>query len=231
MTHMLGEKMNKLFKYKMFGHLPGKVGRRYRQKYETRSVDKRFDVALLRVEGKTCIDLGANLGVYTRKMASVAKRVIAFEPDPWTHSVLQTNISDLVNVTIENVAASTKDGTVSLYRQARFEDDPARYSESSSIVVEKTDVTEERAIEVRQVDFIRYLDDLDEDIGLLKIDIEGAEVDLLEALFDRPDILKRIDYIFAETHETWIPDHEERVKALRERAMNIKLPRIDLYWH
>ncbi len=72
---------------------------------------------------------------------------------------------------------------------------------------------------------------LDEDIGILKIDIEGAEVDLLEVLFERPDFLTRIDFIFAETHEARIPGHKERVEALRKRARMIEGTRINLYWH
>ena len=58
----------------------------------------------------------------------------------------------------------------------------------------------------------------DDDIGILKVDIEGAEVPLLEALFDRSDLMGRISHIFAETHEWLIPDHKPRVKALRARA-------------
>ena len=72
------------------------------------------------------------------------------------------------------------------------------YSEASSVIADKRNLTEEDAVEVKQIDFIRYLEGLDEDVGVLKIDIEGAEVDLLESLFDRPDILARIDNIFAE---------------------------------
>ena len=87
-------------------------------------------------------------------------------------------------------------------------------SQSSSVISSKSNIREEGAIEIQQVDFIRYLENLNEDIGLLKMDIEGAEVDLLEALFDRPDILNRIDHIFAETHETRIPGQ----RAARERT-------------
>ena len=179
----------------------------------------------------TCIDLGANIGEYTRKMALEAKQVIAFEPDPWACAALEANVADLDNVKIENSAAGTNESTVLLYRHARFEEDPALNSQSSSVISSKRNVNEEGAIEIRQVDFIRYLENLNEDIGLLKMDIEGAEVDLLEALFDRPDILNRIDHIFAETHETRIPGHEPRVNALREKAKLIKQPYINLYWH
>ena len=178
----------------------------------------------------TCIDLGANVGDYTRMMASVAKRVIAFEPDPWTLEVLQANVADLENVSIEKAAAGTREGRVLLYRHVRFEDNPILYSESSSLIANKINVSEEGAVEVRQIDFIGYLERLNEDIGVIKVDIEGAEVDLLEALLDRPDIMKRIDYIFVETHESRISDHELRVKLLQDRVQEIQRPRINLHW-
>lgn len=117
-----------------------------------------------------------------------------------------------------------------LYRHARFEQNPALYSESSSLIASKSNVTEEGAIEVRQIDFIDYLYRLNEDIGVIKIDIEGAEVDLLEALLDRPEIVKRIHYIFVETHESRIPGHELRVKALHDRVQGMQRPIINLYW-
>ena len=224
--------MNKLFKYNLLSHLPGERGRRYQRKLVRLHARTRgFEEAIRRSAGMMCIDLGANVGEYTRKMASGAKQVIAFEPDPWAHAALRTNVADLENVKIENAAAGTHEGTVLLYRHARFQDDPTLYSESSSVIAGKSNVTEEGAIEVRQMDFIHYLEDLDEDIGILKIDIEGAEVDLLEILFDRPKILERIHYIFAETHETRISGHEPRVEALREKAQRIERPRINLHWH
>ena len=72
---------------------------------------------------------------------------------------------------------------------------------------------------------------LDEKIGVLKLDIEGAEVDLLEALLASPIILSRIRHIFAETHEKRILDHRMRVKAIRKRARKVKQPDINLNRH
>ena len=43
-----------------------------------------FEKAVCNSGGMTCIDLGANVGEYTRKMAFRTKQVIAFEPDPWS---------------------------------------------------------------------------------------------------------------------------------------------------
>ena len=190
-----------------------------------------FEKAVRRSGGMTCIDLGANVGEYTRKMASRTKQVIAFEPDPWSHAVLQANTADFDNVRIENAAAGTSETMVLLYRHAQFEEDPTLFSVSSSVIANKRNISEEKSIEVRQINFISYLENLDEDIGILKIDIEGAEVELLEALFDRPDILKRVHYIFAETHQGQVPGYESRVNVLRERAHRIKKPHINLHWH
>lgn len=220
--------MKKLLKYALLRHLPGEIGRRYEQKYVVRA--NGFEEAVLRAESMTCIDLGANIGIYTRKMAARTKRVIAFEPDPWTFAELQANVADLENVRLENSAAGVREGMVLLYRRAQFEEDPAAHSEASSVISSKSDVAKASAVEVLQIDFLRYLEELDDDIGVLKMDIEGGEVDLLEALFGRPDLLRRIDHIFAETHERCIPEHMPRVNALRLRARNIERPYINLYW-
>ena len=221
--------MNKLFKYKLLRHVPGPLGYRYECKY--RLWTDGFDEAVRRSTGMTCIDLGANLGTFTRKMASDAGKVIAFEPDPWTYATLQANVADLDNVRFENAAAGTREEVVFLFRHGQFDENRVHYSEASSVIASKSDVIEEGSVEVRQIDFIGYLEELDENVAVLKIDIEGAEVDILEALFERPDILKRINYIFAETHESRIPEHKPRVKALRTVARRLKHPYVNLYWH
>ena len=221
--------MNKTLKYRLLRHLPGAIGYRYECKYMVRT--NGFEEAVRRCRGTTCIDLGANLGVYTRMMALHAKRVIAFEPDPWTLAELQANVAHLDNVKIESAAAGTSEKSVYLYRHPNFDEDPVSRSESSSVIAAKGDIAREGAIKVRQVDFIRYLEDLDDDVGILKVDIEGAEVALLEPLFDRSDLMGRISHIFAETHERLIPDHKPRVKALRARARRLVRPYVNLYWH
>ncbi len=223
---------SKSFKYRLLRRVPGPIGRRYARKLDVLAArTDGFAAAVRRSEGMTCIDLGANVGRYTRTMSAAASEVIAFEPDPWAYAALLNNLSDLDNVVVENAAAGVSDGVVTLYRTARFQRDPARYSQSSSVVAGKNNISTNVGIEVRQIDFVRYLQDLDRDIGILKIDIEGAEVDLLEKMFDRPEVLERIGWIFAETHERRIPDHRLRVAALRDRAARIERPFIDLDWN
>ncbi|MEM9585558.1 MAG: FkbM family methyltransferase [Pseudomonadota bacterium] len=220
----------KLFKYRLLSHLPGAPGRKYANKYNVRGAQWQFMQAVRNSAGKVCIDLGANMGEYTRMLASTAKKVYAFEPDPWTCETLRTNLKDLDNVEIVEAAASTSDGTVQLFRHPDFDKDPTFNSQSSSLIATKSNISHDNAQEVRQVDLLKFMRDLDTEISVLKIDIEGAEVDLLEALLDDTELLKRIHHVFAETHETRIPGHEPRVAELRRRAYNIKKPNINLYW-
>lgn len=222
-------KYRRILKYSLLYVLHTPNREKYRRKLMQTTQQDRFENSIRQSREKICIDLGANLGIFSEKMALISKWVIAFESDPWTCHQLRRNLAHFRNVKIENVAAGIIDDTVLLFRHREFAEDPHFRSQSSS-VISRDDLNTEESIEVSQIDFIRYLEELDEDIGVLKIDIEGAEVDLLEALFDRPDILGRIDYIFAETHERFSSSLEARTEVLRRRAAQIVRPRIDLEW-
>ena len=223
--------MNKHAKYRLLRHLPGRRGRHYSRKLKALIALDEFYDALRHSANKTCIDLGANVGKYTERMARIVKSVIAFEPDPWAYAELKSNMANFTNVRLENAAAGTLNGTIPLWRHAEFHDDPAKWSTNSSLLSRKFGVTNsDQMIEVRSIDFVDYLIDLDEDIGVIKIDIEGAEVDLLEALLDTPEILSRIDYIFAETHERFIRDQTAQVQALVEKASHMTQPYFNFDW-
>ena len=83
------------------------------------------------------------------------------------------------------------------------------------------------------MNFVEYLDGLNPsvDIGVVKMDIEGEELDILDALLCRPDLLARIDSIFVETHERQIPDQRDRVSKLKTKVEYMCHPRINLDWH
>ena len=223
-------KKRQLIKFGILRFLPGSTGERYNRKYKSRLAPRAFKAALDDCKGMFSIDLGANVGEYSRMMALHSRRVVAFEPDPWTVDRLRENTKDLDNVEVVAAAAGLEDSEVMLYRHSTFSEDPTLFSQSSSVVSSKVNVAAEDAYAVRQIDFPRYLNETGEQIGVLKIDIEGAEVDLLEALFSDPQLGQKIKYIFCETHERKIPEHQSRVQKLRKAAHYMSAPRVNLFW-
>jgi FkbM family methyltransferase len=219
-------------KYGLLQHLPGGLGLKYRRKLRklhAPAAEAEFREALTGAAGQICIDLGANLGQHTRTMAAQAAKVYAFEPDPWTAAELRTRLADVSNVEVIEAAAGTEDGTFPLYRTASFDADPAEQSQSSSLMAQKRNIDTSNAIDVRVIDFPAFLESLDADIAVIKMDIEGAEVPLLEALFDHP-VKNRIGHLFVETHESRIPDLLARTDALRSRAAAMTQPRVNMDW-
>ncbi|WP_439523102.1 FkbM family methyltransferase [Marivita sp.] len=220
-------------KYGLLQHLPGALGLKYRRKLrkivDTPVAEAAFRAALTSATGQICIDLGANLGQHARHMAEHAAKVYAFEPDPWTAAELRKRLADVANVEVIEAAAGTEDGTFPLYRTASFDADPEEQSQSSSLMAEKRNVDASSAIDVKVIDFPAFLESLDSEIAVIKMDIEGAEVPLLEVLFDHP-VKSRIGHLFVETHESRLPDLLARTNALRDRAAQMTHPVVNMDW-
>jgi FkbM family methyltransferase len=219
-------------RYRALSRLPGQTGLDFARKLRKLDAPRAraaFATALEGAKGGICVDLGANLGDFTVQMADHAARVYAFEPDPWTAQRLRDRVSDLGGVEVIEAAAGAEDGTIRLYRSPDFARDPDLASQSASVMSAKRNVDVGSAIEVRQVDFPRWLEALEADVAVIKIDIEGAEVALLERLFDSP-ALSRVGHLFVETHESRIPELAARTEALRARATGMTRPVVNMDW-
>ena len=180
--------------------------------------------------GDLCIDLGANVGEMTTRFAAKGADVIAFEPDPDTFARLQKNTSRFDTVTAYQKATADKPDRLMLRRSAHYDKDPERYSVAASLVRDDHKVDASNAVEVEVIDFPAFLAELDRDVRILKIDIEGSEWDLLEALSKTP-AFDRIDSIFVETHERFDPAAIiPRAERLHRLAEGRARPYVDLYW-
>jgi FkbM family methyltransferase len=122
----------------------------------------------------TVVDVGANVGLLTIPLALVAAHVIALEPLPQNIERLRENVrrNDLANVIVVEAAAGATDGTAVLHSAA----DPA-FGSLREVVKYRTSGD----IEVR----LRSLDSLWHElmrpaVELVKIDVEGAELEVLE---------------------------------------------------
>ena len=190
-----------------------------------------FDTALAGLRaGDLAIDLGANVGIFTLQMAQTGADVIAFEPDPHAFAALQTAVQGRANVTLIAAAAGGEAGQFRLFRHRDFAHSPDIRTTSSSIVSGKRNMDATNSVEVEVKDFTAFLRDLNRPVKLLKIDIEGAEVALLERLLNAPEAAM-IDQIFVETHERVLPALAARTLALKGLAAQKAKPAINWDWH
>jgi FkbM family methyltransferase len=122
----------------------------------------------------TMVDVGAWIGPVSLIASRLCRKVIAVEPDPVAGERLLANLARQrkQNVTVHAAALGAVDGTVRIGRRAdrRFGD-----SMTSTIFIED-------AVEVRAVTLEHLLDEEEtETVGLVKMDIEGGEEQVLPA--------------------------------------------------
>jgi FkbM family methyltransferase len=210
------------------GHLAARLsGAKARRR---RAAFAGFDAALAALRpGDLAVDLGANVGLFTARMAATGADVVAFEPDPHAFAQLQARVGGLANVTLHQAAAGDRAGTVTLHRHRDFAAAPDRHSTSSSILGDKRGLGDQ-GVPVPLIDFPAWAAAQDRDIALIKIDIEGAEVALMEALLAHP-VAGRIGRVFVETHERGLIALAPRTRALKARAAGMTAPRVNWDWH
>lgn len=215
--------------------LPGTAGYVCRRKLKRRQCARAQDsFSLVLADTRTgdlCVDLGANVGDVAHRMADTGADVICFEPDPAAFAALQDRLDDRPNVTCHQKAAGTEEARLLLRRSGKWSPDaPTSRTAMSSLMRTDHEMSDAKGVMVDVVDIVAFLAALDRDIRILKMDIEGAEWDVLEKLLEAP-VLHRIDCIFVETHERIDPARYVPVfEALQDRAERMTRPFINLYW-
>jgi FkbM family methyltransferase len=186
-------------------------------------------VAALR-PGDIAIDCGANVGRFTVPMAQAGAEVYAFEPNPDAYACLVRSTADFPNVRTFQAALSPEPGPVKLYLHRYAEDDPVHFSVGSSLLGSKRSVSADRHVLVDGIRFTDFLAGLgDRRVRLLKMDIEGAEVEVLNELLDA-GWHERIDQAFIEVHDRQIPALAEPTRKLRERLGALGASHFRLDW-
>ncbi|MEO1649359.1 MAG: FkbM family methyltransferase [Pseudomonadota bacterium] len=195
-----------------------KIGRRARKRralhaFEQKLIDPKVP--------RFALDCGANVGVISDRMLNAGFEVHAFEPDPVARSELITRLGTHSMITILPMAVSDRAGVAKLRRHREFKEDDLIRTESSSIV-DRPDVSDENTIDVEVVDLCDYIEKLSRPVGLLKMDIEGAEVALIHRILDE-GLFRKISYISVETHERFSLRMAWQTAQMRARAIQAGL--------
>lgn len=176
--------------------------------------------------GDLVLDVGANIGLFTLfvKQEVPQTQVLAFEPIPRTARVLRTNLElhGIEGVTIDEAALGRRsEASVPFTFYPRFPGNSTRYPEEKKVPpselpaviagAEEEPVGEyvvHRAVETLS-HALRRLEVKGRRISLLKVDVEGAEMEVLEGI--EPDHWPLVDQVVVEAQ-----DRQGRIEAVRD---------------
>ena len=175
------------------------------------------------------IDCGSNVGVVVKPLLVYPAVFYCFEPNPTAFKQLTLNLGIRPNLHLLNKAVGSESKTAKLFKHVSSGENELMYSVSSSLLANKPNIDNTNFYEVEVINFVEFLSSLNQRVKILKVDIEGAEVELVNAILDS-GMEKMIDYIFIETHENTIPELFEPTLALEKRTMALNIKNIYYNW-
>lgn len=141
------------------------------------------------VSNSTAIDIGSNIGNHAIEFAKYFKKVICYEPNPRAYDLLATNTKHLKNVEVFNWGIGSKEELLQLQENINnIGGSSAKYQIDEKNIVN---------IEIKPLD--NFFDSLKK-VMLLKIDVEGMEIDVLRGA--EKIITKFYPLICFEQHKT-----------------------------
>ncbi len=164
--------------------------------------------------GQIAIDCGANVGVVSRAMASNGADVYAFEPNPYAYAECLKRCAKYSTVHLMPKAVGNENGKVNLYLHKEAASDQVAFSQGSSVLKTKLNVNPDDYREVDVIDLAAFVKSIGQRINLLKMDIEGFEVEVIPNLI-QSGAIDLIDLCFVELHERKAPELLEKTNTLR----------------
>jgi len=213
--------------------LPGYPGavfyRKFKRRLQRRAEARFAELSRALGPGDIALDFGANMGDLMALLAANGSSVHAYEPEPETFALLSARFADAANIHLHQAAVFDREGTAELILPASFREKPRSASKAASIAHDRYLGPGHIAHSVRMRDIRAILRALPKPPVLIKMDIEGAELAVLEAM--RQDGLVGPEMaIFVETHERLDPASLPRVRALQNWARSEAAGYVNLHW-
>ena len=159
------------------------------------------------------IDAGSSYGHVIRAIAPTGCQVYSFEAHPLFYGFLVRDYSDLENVVLSNKAVWCENEVRKFYFKESRED----LNGGATLMSEKSNITNPGlGQDVECFDLSEFILNLDKDVDVLKIDIEGAEYEVLNKLFDT-GAHERVKSIYLEDHERKMRSY--RYKNLKQEVV------------
>lgn len=137
----------------------------------------------LSFEGKTVYDIGAHIGIYTlffARAVGLTGTVIAFEPNPDNYYELIENIkiNNFQNVVVKRIAVGSDRGEAILWTPVLHTSKGSICEENKQQMLSNYKKIKRFKVEVNSIDYLVERNYKKPDF--IKIDVEGAEIDVLQ---------------------------------------------------
>ena len=183
-------------------------------------------------ESSVVLDIGANIGDITDLLSKRFKsHIFSYEPNISCYNFMLSRFEKNLKIHIFNLAVSNFAGNAYLYFHKNSEN-IAHYSQRSSLKPEKDGLDKRKRVLVKCVNIKDVLYE-HERIDLIKIDVEGAEYDIM------PELIKnrnKIKMVICETHgnpfgkkipnaegtqlvvknQQWVKNYEKLINKLKD---------------
>lgn len=186
-------------------------------------------------ENDICIDCGANIGRVSDMFLQMGAEVHAFEPYRDLYNMLLYKYKGNSKIKLHNQALGAEN-TKMPFRVAPNESEYFLTStQGASICVFDTLGGYETVsdYEAEVIDLCEYIQknivNEGKRVYILKIDIEGAEWDLLEKII-QTKIYEYCDYIFCEEHSRFVQDGNQRLEKINNLINENNIKNIYLDW-
>ncbi len=180
--------------------------------------------------GDIVIDAGANVGRMTFLATLYGAEVHSFEPNPFAFAELKKHFGKTPGIHLHEAAVADQDGHTALYFHKLHRELPLTYSTGSSTIQEKENVSKTDLVQVATIDLANFIVSLRQTVTLLKMDIEGAEVDVIPHLL-RTGATKYVKRILLETHESKNPALAQRTQLMQDAIDKAGYSDRVLPWH
>ena len=170
-------------------------------------------------EGDVILDVGAHVGYYTMltsKLIGDKGQVHSFEPTPRTFNTLKENTKEKNNVTVNNNAVLDHETEI------EFVDYGPKFSAFNSFQKRTSDemkfLSEPEKIKVKTVSLDKYCDNKNIIPDFIKIDAEGAEYLILEAMKNIIDNKKPLITIEVAGEDEWKDNCSKSISLLQNHG-------------
>lgn len=132
------------------------------------------------LKDKTVLDIGANIGNHTVFFANISESVYSFEPNEIIFQLLKFNVRNYKNVNIYNYGCSNRDSQfVANLKKNNWGNGEISTNQNITDTSHESDIIKLK-FNVKRLDNVLNLES--KKIGLIKIDVEGHELNALNGM-------------------------------------------------